>query len=52
MKKPFHFLGVKGLVIGTRPDCVDDEKLAYIAYSQKHGTSRLNMGLKRTMTKR
>ncbi|MDR0368530.1 MAG: TIGR01212 family radical SAM protein [Bacteroidales bacterium] len=29
--------GVIGLVIGTRPDCMDDEKLAYFAQlSQKH----------------
>ena len=29
---------VKGLVIGTRPDCVDDEKLDYLASLQKDGT--------------
>ena len=30
-EEALSFSGVKGLVIGTRPDCVDDEKLAYIA---------------------
>lgn len=31
------FEGVIGLVIGTRPDCVDDEKLAYFArLAEKH----------------
>ncbi len=29
---------VKGLVIGTRPDCVDAEKLDYLASLQKEGT--------------
>lgn len=31
------FPGVTGLVIGTRPDCIDDEKLEYFArLSEKH----------------
>lgn len=31
------FPGVRGLVIGTRPDCVDDEKLEYFAQlAEKH----------------
>jgi uncharacterized protein len=31
------FPGVKGIIIGTRPDCVDEEKLDYIAkLSQQH----------------
>lgn len=29
---------VKGLVIGTRPDCVDEEKLDYLASLQESGT--------------
>lgn len=29
---------VKGLVIGTRPDCVDEEKLDYLASMQESGT--------------
>lgn len=29
---------VKGLVIGTRPDCVDNEKLDYLASLQESGT--------------
>jgi hypothetical protein len=24
--------GIKGIVIGTRPDCIDDEKLSYLGY--------------------
>jgi uncharacterized protein len=32
-----EFPGVVGLIIGTRPDCIDDEKLAYIKeLSDKH----------------
>jgi len=32
-----RYPGVIGLIIGTRPDCVDDEKLAYIKeLSEKH----------------
>lgn len=32
--------GVTGLVIGTRPDCIDDEKLSYIkSLSEKHYVS-------------
>lgn len=29
------FTGVKGLVIGTRPDCIDDEKLLYLSHLSK-----------------
>jgi uncharacterized protein len=37
--------GVIGLVIGTRPDCVDAEKLDYLARLAESTTSSLNMEL-------
>ncbi len=35
-EEALSFPGVAGLIIGTRPDCIDEEKLAYLKYlSQK-----------------
>ena len=30
MKRLLGYPGIKGLIIGTRPDCIDDQKLDYI----------------------
>ena len=36
-EEALSFPGVAGLIIGTRPDCIDDEKLAYFrSISEKH----------------
>lgn len=37
--------GIKGLVIGTRPDCVDDEKLDYLASLAKRYFVKLEYGV-------
>lgn len=37
--------GIKGLVIGTRPDCVDDEKLEYIKELSAHHYIAVEYGL-------
>jgi uncharacterized protein len=29
-EEALRYPGIKGLIIGTRPDCIDDEKLAYL----------------------
>ena len=36
---------VSGIIIGTRPDCVDDEKLDYIALLKKRGFVGLEYGI-------
>ena len=36
---------VSGIIIGTRPDCVDDEKLDYIALLKKSGFVGLEYGI-------
>jgi len=39
------FTGVAGLVIGTRPDCVDDEKLEYLATLAKEWYIQVEYGV-------
>jgi radical SAM protein (TIGR01212 family) len=39
------FPGVIGLVIGTRPDCIDDEKLEYLRYLNKDHYIILEYGI-------
>jgi len=39
------FPGVIGLVIGTRPDCVDDEKLEYLSGLSNHKFIQLEFGI-------
>lgn len=36
---------VKGLIIGTRPDCIDEEKLDYIASLKQHGFVSIEYGI-------
>lgn len=36
---------VKGLIIGTRPDCIDKEKLDYIASLKQHGFVSIEYGI-------
>ena len=40
--------GVEGLVIGTRPDCVDDEKLDYLARLAEHHYVAVEYGVEST----
>ncbi len=44
-EEALSFPGVKGLVIGTRPDCVDDEKLEYIASLAKKWYIQVEYGV-------
>lgn len=36
---------VKGIIIGTRPDCIDKEKLDYIASLKQHGFVSIEYGI-------
>ena len=31
MNRPLNIPGIVGIVVGTRPDCVDEEKLDYFS---------------------
>jgi radical SAM protein (TIGR01212 family) len=44
-EKALSFPGVEGLVIGTRPDCMDEEKLDYIAGLARHCFIQVEYGV-------
>ncbi|MGA3013328.1 MAG: TIGR01212 family radical SAM protein [Bacteroidales bacterium] len=44
-EEALSFPGVTGLVIGTRPDCVDDEKLNYLAFLAKRWYIQIEYGV-------
>jgi radical SAM protein (TIGR01212 family) len=44
-EEALSFPGVAGLVIGTRPDCIDDEKLNYLAFLAKRWYIQVEYGV-------
>lgn len=44
-EEALSYPGVEGLVIGTRPDCVDDEKLAYLAGLSRKSYLQVEYGI-------
>jgi uncharacterized protein len=44
-EEALSYPGVIGLIIGTRPDCIDDEKLEYLRELLKHGYVAVEYGI-------